>query len=386
MWGRLLLALWSGAGLAWWLLAWRLAAAARKKSLSVPLPPPVAEDAPFLSVFKPLPPLAAGAAFAGEGLASFAAQLDGRSEMLLGIDEADCERLAPLIERLRRDHPAAALKVVVRPSGTRSSAANPKIAWQRLLAREAAGELWLWSDADIIAPPGFLRAARAEFARGNAAMVTFPYVVREIPAAPALFDALFVNVEFHPGVLLMGRLGTVDFGLGAGMLFRRDDFLAGVDWERLGASLADDFVLGQALRPVRLGAATLVTRADPAGWKEALDHYLRWHKTIRWCRPFGFAAQAVLLPVLGWIAAIVLQPRNPLAWAGLLGMVAAEVCFAEGLCREAGCRLGLRDMAAAVVWSLGRGFVWLFCWLPWPVVWRRRVWHRARLELPRAEV
>jgi len=43
-------------------------------------------------------------------------------------------------------------------------------------------------------------------------------------------------------------------------------------------------------------------------------------------------------------------------------------------------------VAAAVPWSLARGFVWLFCWLPWPVVWRRRVWHRARLELPRAEV
>src|SRR6202012_2961532 len=117
---------------------------------------------------------------------------------------------------LRRPHPAARRKVIERPASGPPAPANPKIAGQRLLAREAEGELWLWSDADIVAPPGFLAEARAELARGGAGMVPFPYVGREAAAAPAVFAALFVDAEFHPGVLLLRRFGAVDFGLGAG--------------------------------------------------------------------------------------------------------------------------------------------------------------------------
>jgi ceramide glucosyltransferase len=381
--GKAFLLLWSAAGLLWWILALFLSLRARRA-----VPPvsssPADGPAPSLSVFKPVPPLG-GRPFDPAGLASFAAQLGAGDEMLLGIHAADREAMGPVLDRLRRAHPAAKLKVVERPASSSPAApANPKIAGQRLLAREAEGELWLWSDADIVAPPGFLAAARAELARDGAGMVTFPYVVREAAAAPAVFDALFVDVEFYPGVLLLRRLGAVDFGLGAGMLFRRDEFLRRADWDRLEASLADDFVLGRMLRPVRLGGITLATRADAGSWREALDRYLRWHKTVRWCRPLGFAAQLLVLPTLGWIAALLAGPDRAAALAGLAALVAAEALCAVALCRAAGCRLRPRDLPAVLLWSLGRGFVWLACWLPWPVVWRRQVWRQARLEMPRA--
>ena len=132
-------------------------------------------------------------------------------------------------------------------------------------------------------------------------MMTFPYVVREIPSPPALLEALFVNVEFYPGVLLLRKLGPVDFGLGAAMLFRRDDFLRQVEWDEIGAWLADDFFLGQKLRPVRIGTTTLATVAGASTWKDALLHDLRWTKTIRWNRPMGSFARILIMPVLGWL-------------------------------------------------------------------------------------
>ena len=247
MFNNTFLAIWSAAGLVWWLIAWRLAAKSAGPGDTVS----DLKTEKTISIFKPLPPLGAtGLEAIAAGLESFAAQLDSKSEMLVGVHEADRDLTGPFLKRLHKNHPGARIKIVFRsePDGL----ANPKIAWQRVLAREAEGDLWLWSDADITAPSGFLQAARLEYLRSatiGARMVTFPYVVREIHAAPSLLQALFVNVEFYPGVLLLRALGPVDFGLGAAMLFSRDDFLRHVEWPKLGARLGDDFYLGQRLSP-----------------------------------------------------------------------------------------------------------------------------------------
>ena len=360
------------------MLAWRLVATNRKKSDSFP----ESTTRRTLSVFKPLPPLGAnGLKMVASGLESFVAQLDSESEMLLGIHEADRDFTAPFLDRLRAEYPGARLKVIFRTEP--DDVANPKIAWQKILSGAAEGGLWLWSDADIVAPAGFLQSARLEYARNTAAMMTFPYVVREIPSPPALLEALFVNVEFYPGVLLLRKFGSVDFGLGAAMLFRRDDFLRRVDWNEIGAWLADDFFLGQKLRPVCIGTTTLATVAGASTWKDALLHDLRWAKTIRWNRPMGSFARILIMPVLGWLTAVAFYPSHFLVWLGLLGMIQAEVYFATAICRRAGCHLKLGQMPGMEVWSLWRILLWFLCWLPWPVVWNGKMWWGPRVEFNR---
>jgi len=209
-------------------------------------------------------------------------------------------------------------------------------------------------------------------------MLTFPYVVREVGSAPAFLDALYVNAEFYPGVLLLRRFGTVDFGLGAGMLFRRDDFLAKVKWEEIGAALADDFILGRKLRPVRVSRTTLATAAEAQTWRHAVLHYLRWSKTVWWNRPGGSAGRVMILPILGWLGAVASHPGEWWAWAGLLGMMQVDVFFAGAVGRRVGYRWKVRDLLAMEAWSLGRGVAWLACWLPWPVSWRGRKWTGPR--------
>jgi ceramide glucosyltransferase len=189
-----------------------------------------------------------------------------------------------------------------------------------------------------------------------------------------LLDALYVNVEFFPGVLLLRSFGPVDFGLGAALLFSRRDFEAHVSWPELGAALADDFVLGQKLKPVRIGRDVLTTRADVATWRDAILHYLRWSKTVRWNRPGGTAARIVVLPVLGWLAYIMGKPESPIGWLGLAGMVLLDVMAAALICRRVGCPLRARDGVLLPLWSVGRALTWLACWLPWPVLWRGQVW------------
>ena len=370
MWGELFLAAWSAAGLIWWIVAWRLISARAPESGDVSVP---ASSRCTLSVFKPLPPLdVRGLGIFRGALESFVAQLDSDSELLLGIHEADRGTTAGFVDGLRAKYPDAKLKVVFRSAP--DDMANPKIVWQKILAREAEGELWLWSDADIVASSGFLQCARLEFARTDAAMMTFPYLIQHTGSRPGLLEALFINAEFYPGVLLLRDRGPVDFGLGAAMLFRRDDFYRRVDWDDIGTRLADDFSLGQALQPVRIGSATLATAVSSSTWKEALLHDLRWTKTIRWNRPIGFFSRLLILPVTGWLAAVALYPAYFFTWLGLLGMIQAEVFFAAMICRKVGCRLDWRDSLGMELWSPWRVVLWFLAWLPLPVLWSGKRW------------
>ena len=101
-------------------------------------------------------------------------------------------------------------------------------------------------------------------------------------------------------------------------------------------------------------------------WRDAIVHYARWHKTVRWCRPGGYAAQLLIMPVLGWAMIG--------AWPFALATMQMEVLAAWLLCRRVGCRV--RSVWALELWSALRPITWLACWLPWPVLFRsqRRKW------------
>ena len=368
---KVLLAAWTLAGMGWWIISWCLVVAANRQTK-----PHVKKSAPrFLTIFKPLPPLERrGLTLESRGLESFIAQLDEHSELLLGVHESDWPVVMPFVQRMQAAYPDAQIHVVRRSEA--DSVANPKIAWQRLLAPHAHGDLWLWSDADIVAAPHFLEQARSEFENCGAEMLTFPYAVRSIPHPPALLDALFVNTEFYPGVLLLRRFGPVDFGLGAAMLFSRESFQARIDWNRLGSGLADDFMLGQALQPVRLSSTTLETVADATDWISAFRHYLRWKKTVCWCRPGGFAAQILIMPLLGWMLVALWTPAQPWVWMGLIGIIQADVLFATLICRKIGCRLSFHDLLATEAWSVWRVLFWIVCWFPGRVHWGTKAWRQ----------
>ena len=369
---KILLAAWSCAGLLWWVISWRLVAAAAK---TAPFSSPLREKK-SLTIFKPLPLLESrGLAIEARGLESFIAQLDEESELLLGVHEADWLEVMPFVQQMLAAYPDAR-DVVVRRAES-DTLANPKIAWEKVLVPQAKGQLWLWSDADIVVPPGFLDQARAEFEACGAGLLTFPYAIRNVPHPPAILDMLFVNAEFYPGVLLLRRFGPVDFGLGAALLFSRDSFLRKVDWEKLGSSLADDFILGQLLQPVCLGSTTLETVADATNWPAAFAHYFRWKKTVCWCRPIGFAAQVLIMPLLGWVGLVFWHPANLWAWIGLFAMIQADVLFSVLICRGIGCRLNGSSLLAAEAWSLSRVLFWILCWLPGRIKWGKKSWRGA---------
>lgn len=337
-------------------------------------------DRERLTVFKALPPVSSEDARAAitEAVGSFVRELGADSELVLGVPREAEADWAGALATWRRLEGGERLRVRVLP--TPGQHANPKVAWLEALSTEATGRLWLWSDADIFAPEGLLADLRAELAAAGSAVhaVTSAYCVRRVTDVAGMADALFVNVEFLPGALLLGRLGTVRLSFGAAVLFWADDFSARVNWAELGASLADDYVLGQRLAPVRISPQLVETTAIQPGLGAALRHLHRWQRTIRWCRPGSFAALLVVMPLLGWLAAVLVRPADPRSWQGLLGLIAGEAFASAVLMLGVGARMPLRCWLAIVAWPVVRAVGWVTAWLPLPVTWGegKAAWRR----------
>ena len=295
---------------------------------------------------------------------TFVAQTNVNTEVLLGIETEDEPVWQPILAGWREKYPHANFRAIIQPRPHQFL--SPKVSWFHTLAAHARGELWLWSDADMIAPANLLRDARAEFAAARCGLLTFSYVVRRADSAPALLETLFANVEMLPGILVCQRFGAVKFAMGSGMLFRAAIFRERIRWEEIGARIADDFVLGNTLTPVKVSDITLETLAAATTWGNAVQHYLRWKKTVRWLRPVGFAGLLVTMPVLGWLLTG--------QWRGALGVVAGESLLAWLLCGIVRCPV--RQPWVLPVWTLLRPVAWLACWFRWPVVFRsqRRKW------------
>jgi len=367
------LAAWSMAALCWWLAAYGLV---RRCRLTAPLAGPRLGE--MITIFKPLPRLGPTGASEGlrEALLSFVRQLDGETELLLGVHEEDRMATQPWIAQLQAIAPAGSLRVFFR-SGM-DIHANAKISWLEWLAPHARGPWWLWSDADIVAPKAWLeQARRAAVALPQANLVTFPYHVN-CPVHPqGWWDAAFVNAEMLPGACLLVVLGReVDFAFGAAMLFRRDIFLDKCDWATLGHNLADDFAVGHTLGHCRVALPALETLAEESTWWGALRHYQRWHKTIRWCQPVGYASQIAINPLLGWFAAALIFPDMTAVWLGLLLQYGAEILVVVLLTRRTRGRWfpSASPLFILAVWPALRSAMWLVSWLPISVRWREHSW------------
>lgn len=354
---------WSALSAAWFLCAVTLVF--REKAIASA---PSGSTLPSMTIFKPLPPLAESTVPAPliEALESFIRQMDRNTDMLLGVEEKQFILWKKTFERWQSQFPDSRLKVVrhLKPDAF----ANPKVSWQILLAGHATGDLWLWSDADITAPENFLNSVRAELVHSECRAITSPYVVRVVSGAWDILDALFVNVEFYPGVLLLRR-GEVSFALGSATLFRAEDFKRCADWEKLGSTLADDNELGRQLSPIKVGRDTLETLPQETNFSSAFLHYLRWHKTIRWCEPVGYAGQLLLLPLIGWVICAALHPLEWIAWAGLIATGTFEITIATLIFGRLKCPLPVCSGWRVLAWTALRPLVWFLSWTPAAVRW-----------------
>jgi ceramide glucosyltransferase len=301
----------------------------------------------------------------------------GEFELLFGVSSLADPAVAA-VELLRLDFPHRSIRLIECPLrlGT-----NGKVSTLTQLAEHARFDFLLINDSDITVSPRYLERVMAHFAPpqeepGKAShskapvkvgLVTALYRGRAHGTLASRFEALGIATDFQAGVLLSKMIeGGLHYGLGSTLAVSREalDRIGGLI--TLVDYLADDYELGarvdRAGYRVALSAEVVETAIPAYGWRGFADHQLRWSRTVRDSRPWGYVG-LIFTHGLGWALLNVLASGLSPVSLWLLGlsfflrltlamMVGAEVLGDHQVLPRLWL-LPLRDMAALGIWVAG---------------------------------
>lgn len=249
-----------------------------------------------------------------ESLESFFQQDYPDYEILFAVNRDDDPALE-IVERLRLRHPERAVHMVV----AEPRYPNAKVYSMELMARQARGHVLVISDSDVRVTPDYLRAVMRPFESNDVGVVTCPY--RGAPGFGlwSRLEALAMTTRFMPGVLVAWLLETkslqdqprsgLQFALGPTMAMSRECLEAIGGFSAMAEYLADDFVLGKwaAERGYRVELSAYVL--DHLVLGESLSatarHQLRWARSSRSSRPWGYIGEGFTHPTAWALAATV---------------------------------------------------------------------------------
>src|SRR5438876_445488 len=164
------------------------------------------------------------------------------------------------------------------------------------------------------------------------------------------------------------------FGLGSTLAFRRRDLQTIGGFESFADYLADDHELGKRIaalgKEVKISDVVVETLLRRYTMREFLTHQLRWARTIRDARPWGYAGLGLTFGLPWALLAVAAAHGATLAWGLLIAVLAMRlgVMFAVGrrVLRDRQAvtmlpLLPLRDIVALLVWTVsfvGHTVVW----------------------------
>jgi len=353
------------AGMGYFLAA-LVAARAFLRSRRAPLP----AFAPGVSILKSLKGLDPGMI---DGFRSHCRQTyAGEYELLFGVSSLEDPAVAA-VEQLKSEFSERAIKLVECPL---SLGTNGKVSTLVQLAAHAQYDFLLINDSDITVSPSYLERVMAHFgpqpeksgkALAKTGLVTTLYRGRAHGTLASRLEALGIATDFQAGVLLSKAIeGGLHYGLGSTLAVSREALEQIGGLAPLVDYLGDDYELGlrvdQAGYRVALSAEVVETGIPAYGWRDFIEHQLRWSRTVRDSRPGGYVG-LIFTHGLGWALLNVLASGLSTLSLWLLGLsfflrlTLAMTIGAEVLGdREVLARLWLlplRDVVAMGTWAAG---------------------------------
>jgi ceramide glucosyltransferase len=287
----------------------------------------------------------------------------GEYELLFGVSSPD-DLAAAAVRQLQGEFPQRSIRLIECPLrlGT-----NGKVSTLIQLVPQARHNFLLINDSDITVSPRYLERIMSCFAASGVGLVTALYRGRAHETLPSRLEALGIATDFQPSVLLARWIeGGLRYGLGSTLAVSREALASIGGLETLVDQLADDYELG--VRIFRAGYAIALTgevveTSVPAyTWRGFFDHQLRWYRTVRDARPWGYAG-LIFTHGLGWaFLNVVASGMSPLS----LWLLALSFFLRLGLAMLVGASvlgdhevlpylwlLPLRDAVAMGLWLAG---------------------------------
>lgn len=244
-------------------------------------------------------------------------------EIIFAVSDSG-DPAAKLVERLKKEFPQRAVRLTVCP---KNLGANTKVSNLAQMLPEARYEYLIVNDSDIRVTPDYLRRVVAPLADPMIGMVTCLYRGVAGPTLGSRLESMGISTDFSGGVLAARNIeGGIRFGLGSTLAFRRRDLESIGGFEALVDYLADDYELGSRIAgqglEVKLSEMVVETFLPPYTLREFVAHQLRWARSVRDSRPWGYLGLGLTLG-LPW-AVLALAFAHGAAWAWeLLAAVAA---------------------------------------------------------------
>jgi ceramide glucosyltransferase len=273
--------------------------------------------------------------------------LEGEYELLCGLRAGD---------------PAA--KIVsefptVRVVNCTTETPNGKVGALIDLVSAARYPILIVNDADIRVEPDYLAQVLPPLADPRVGLVTCLYRC-EGDSFASRFEGLGVSTDFAPSTLVARLVGVDEFALGSTMAFRRTDLDRIGGFRAIADYLADDYQLGHHIHALGLKcvlSSAVVTTRLSGGWSDVWRHQVRWGRTVRVSKFWGYLGLPVTFATVWALAA---------AASGYFALAAALMAARMFMATTAGWMvlkspdvlrlwllIPLRDLLTAAVWVVG---------------------------------
>jgi ceramide glucosyltransferase len=292
---------------------------------------------------------------------------ESQIQIIFGVSDP-ADPAIEMVRKLQAKYSNLAIELIV---CNRVLGANIKVSNLAQMLPAARHELLLVNDSDIRVPRDYLRRVTQPLTGDSVGLVTCLYRAAAAPTLGSRLEAVGIASDFVPGVLSARLLEKgLRFGLGSTLAFRRRDLKAIGGFEALVDYLADDYELGQRIagmgKKVELSAAIVTTFLPAYTLREFFRHQLRWSRTVRDARRWGYAG---LLFTFGlpWALMMVLAARGAV-WAWILLALTYAMRLAVGFVSAVVVLhdrqyfrqilpniflLPLRDLIAPFIWAEG---------------------------------
>jgi ceramide glucosyltransferase len=240
-------------------------------------------------------------------LKSFCTQDYPKVQLVFGVANHS-DPAVGVVRRLQREFPALSIQLCI--DATRHGH-NPKVSNLHNMMRHARHDWLVLADSDIRVLPDYLRRVASHLSDAGVGIVTCAYTGRAVGRFWSRVAAEFICGWFIPSVYVAALLGSRAFAFGATIALRRQVLEEIGGFGAIADQMADDYRLGEATRA--LGLSTVLsdvvveTTVCEATLHELASHQLRWLRTIRGVRPWGYLSAGVTfaapLALLGlWMA------------------------------------------------------------------------------------
>jgi ceramide glucosyltransferase len=292
-------------------------------------------------------------------------------EIIFGASDPN-DPAIKLVERLQAEFPDCAIQLVICQKNLGS---NTKVSNLAQMLPHARYEYLIVNDSDIRVEPDYLYRVVTPLADPQTGMVTCLYRGIAKSTLGSHLESVGISTDFSGGVLAARVAeGGIRFGLGSTLAFRRRDLQAIGGFEGFVDYLADDYELGSRLAArglkVKLSEIVVETFLPPYTFGEFIRHQLRWARSVRDSRRWGYVGLVLTFGLFWAFLSVVLADGARWAWSLLaavaimriaMAMVVGRLVLQDRQMPRWMILIPLRDLVAVAVWMasfLGHRIAW----------------------------